>query len=362
MLNREQLESLYKDLRETMVLSVYIDGGQSDPANRRAWRTVVERGLSDERRRVEAETPDDVDAFDAARDLIEEQLEKHEAFMPEPGWVGFATPEALHRAEGVPVSMPDVVRWERGIRAAPYVRALKQERVVVAALVDRRRARVFTYQNGEVAEHEDLLADLDFGDLGETASSSRGTGQSGSRGETGADAGQRALDVSASRLHSKLIDIVSGLAGRDGFLVVGGTSESVSAVMKQATLFEGRMLEQPSMHLDMTQAEVKTAMEDAASELTRGVQDELLDQVVDAARSGGRGCLGIQATKEALREGRVDALLLSRGFRERDGDLVDRFVGTAFDQGALVEELSGDGAGRLDEEGEGVGARLRYVT
>jgi len=362
MLNREQLEGLYKELRETTVLSVYIDGGQSDPANRRAWRTVLEHGLSEERRRVEAEAPEDVDAFDAARDLIEGQLAEHEAFMPEPGWVGFATPEALHRAEGVPVTMPDVVRWERGIRAAPYLRALKQERVVVAALVDSRRARVFTYQNGEVAEHEDLSADVDFGDLGETASSKRGTGQSGSRGETGADAGQRALEVSASRMQSRLVEIVSSLAGRDGFLVVGGTTESVSAVMKQATSFEGRMLEQPSMHLDMTQAEVKDAMEDAASNLTRGVQDELLDQVVDAARSGGKGCLGIQATKEALREGRVDALLLSRGFRERDGDLVDRFVGTAFDQGSLVEELSGNGADRLDEEGEGVGARLRYVT
>ena len=88
----------------------------------------------------------------------------------------------------------------------------------------------------------------------------------------------------------------------------------------------------------------------------RQLWEKFLDLTDEASKSDN------QATKEALREGRVDALLLSRGFRERDGDLVDRFVGTAFDQGALVEELSADGAGRLDEEGEGVGARLRYVT
>lgn len=362
MLSREQLEGLYKDLRETTVLSVYIDGGQSDPADRRVWRTVLEHGLAEERRRLGDEAPDEVEAFDAARARIEDQLTRHSAFLPGPGWVGFSTPDALHRAEGVPVPMPDLVRWERGIRAAPYIRALKQERMVVAALTDRRHARVFTYQKGEVSEHEDLLADLDFGDLGESAASKRGTGQSGSRGETGADAGQRALDVSASRMQSRLVEVVSDLAGRDGFLVVGGTSESVSAVMKQAAAFEGRMIERPSMHLAMTLAEVKDEVKAAASELTRSVQDELLSQVIDAARSGGKGCLGIQATKEALREGRVDVLLLSRGFLERDGDLVDRFVGTAFDQGSLVEELSEDGAARLDAEGEGVGARLRYVT
>jgi peptide subunit release factor 1 (eRF1) len=103
-------------------------------------------------------------------------------------------------------------------------------------------------------------------------------------------------------------------------------------------------------------------VEDAASELTRRLQDGLLREVVDAARSGGRGALGVQAVTEALREGRVDRLLISRGFREREADFADRFAGSAFEHGGEVEELSGEAAEHLDAEGEGVAARLRYTT
>jgi len=365
MLTHDQLQSLYKELRGTSVLSVYIDGGQTDPASRRAWFTTLTRGLDEEHRRVEAHSPDQLPAFEAARSLIEGKLDGHEAFLPERGWVGFATEGELKHAEGLPVPMPDLVRWELGIRVAPYVRALKQDRVVVAALADRRKARIFTYRDGELSEHEDLIADLDHGDLSESATSKRATaqtGSTGSRGETGTDAGQRALDVSASRMQAHVLEVVGGLAGNDGFVVLGGTSEVVSALARQGDRFTGRSIERTSMHLGMSEAEVKAELEEAASELTRGMQGTLLSQVVDASKSRGKGCLGIQATKEALREGRVDSLLITRSLREREADLADHFVGTAFEQGAAVEELSAAEAGRLDEEGEGVGARLRYTT
>jgi len=364
MLSREQLEGLYKQLRDAQVLSVYIDGDEANPADRRAWRTTLDRGLAEERRRLEREAPDAVGAFESARELIEAELAQHREFMPGPAWVAFASPDGLHYADGVPVPMPDLVRWERGIRAAPYVRALKQNRVVVAALADQRKARLFSYQNGGISEREDLLADLDFGDLTDATSSKRAdtqAGYSGYRGVTGTDAAQRLIDQSAARLQARLIDVVSDVAGPDGFVIFGGTPEVVHALARQADRLAGRYVERPAMHVGMSEAEVKAVMEEAASELSRTVQDALLGQVVDAARSGGKGCLGIQATKEALREGRVDALLVSRGLREREGDLVDHFVGSAFEQGAAVEELSAAGATRLDEEGEGVGARLRYT-
>ncbi|KPJ76313.1 MAG: hypothetical protein AMS19_13225 [Gemmatimonas sp. SG8_23] len=132
MLSREQLEGLYKQLRDAQVLSVYIDGDEANPADRRAWRTTLDRGLAEERRRLEREAPDAVGAFESARELIEAELAQHREFMPGPAWVAFASPDGLHYADGVPVPMPDLVRWERGIRAAPYVRALKQSRTGTA--------------------------------------------------------------------------------------------------------------------------------------------------------------------------------------------------------------------------------------
>ncbi len=362
MLNHDGLRSLYRELREERVLSVYVDGAQSDPAERRAWRVRLDRGLAEERRRVEELGRDAVEQFDAARQEIETALSDFTDFLPDRGWVGFATPGRLRHGGGVPVPMPDQVRWEDGIRVAPYVRALKQERTVAAVVADRRRARLFTYRAGEVTEHEPMTADTDFGDLADSSTSKRGSPTSGTRGETGTDAGQRATEVSAERLHARVVQRLGELAGHEGFLVLGGTTEAVKALADEAGAFEGRLIERPSMHMDLTEAEAMAEIESAASELTRGMQSELLEAVVDAARSGGKGCLGIQATKEALREGRVDLLFLTRGMREREGDLADRFVGTAFERAAYVEELSGESAERLDAEGEGVGARLRYTT
>lgn len=362
MLTREKLVELYREFRDVGVLSVYVDGGQTDPAERRVWTKELELGLDAQRRRLETESPDDLEAFDAASERVVAVLDQYKAFLPERGWIAFATGDGLPYAEGVPVPMPNLVRWERGLRVAPYVRALKQQRVVVTVLADRRKARIFTYRDGEATEHEEVTADLDFGDLSESGSSRRAGGHTGSRGETGTDAGQRSLDGSAAQLQARVLDVARGLAGSDGFLILGGTPEVVAALARHTESLDGRTLERPSMHLGMTVAEVKAAIEESASELSRRMQDTLLDTVIDSGASGGRGCLGIEATSQALRDARVDSLLITRSLRERDPDLADHLVGTAFEQNAAVEELSAVGADRLDSVGEGVGARLRYTV
>ena len=59
---------------------------------------------------------------------------------------------------------------------------------------------------------------------------------------------------------------------------------------------------------------------------------------------------------------RVVTLLLSRTFIRSDPERADECVGAALAQGASVEELSDEGAERLDALGGGMGARLRYRT
>ncbi|MEX2467076.1 MAG: hypothetical protein WD995_09200 [Gemmatimonadota bacterium] len=362
MLNRDQFIDLYRTHRDDNVLSVYVDGEGHDPAERRAWTLELEQGLTRERARLEAEAPQDVAAFDKARARLEDKLGRFGAFLPARGWVGFATEADLAYADELPVPMPHLVRWERGLRAAPYVRALKQDRMVVAVLVDSRKARVFTYRNGTLEERADLLADVDIGDFREAGVSKRAATHSGSRGETGTDAAQRAFDVSASRLHTRLVEVVRDLAGTDGFVVLGGTSEAESAVEHNLDSISDRVIKRSSLHLGMTDAEVRAVAEEAASALSGRRQADLLQVVFDLARSGGKGALGVDPVEDALRGARVDTLLLTRGFREREPDLADHFVGTAFEQGAAVEELSGENADRLDDEAEGVAARLRYVS
>lgn len=357
----EELVGLYADLRDENVLSVYVAGGRTDPAERSMWTRVVENGLDAERTRLQEASPDEIDAFDAARAHLDGELRRYGTGLPGRGWVGFATADGLRHAETLQVPTQDLVRFERGIRVAPYVRALKQARPVIAAVADSRKARIFRYGEGQVEEVVDMIADRDFGDLTDAVSSKRGGRFSGTRGATGTDTARRLADRSAARLQSELLDKISSLAGEDGFVVFGGTSEVEAALARQAGRFGDRWIVRPALHLGVTEAEAKEEIEAAASEVTRRLQGTLLDEVVDAARSGGRGCLGVQSTRKALLEGRVDTLLLSQAFREREPDLADHFVGAAFERSATVEELAGAGGERLDEEGEGVAARLRYT-
>jgi len=361
MLTHEKLVDLYRELRQDKVLSVYLDVDQHDPAERNTWRIRLDQQVSRTRKALDGDN-EDRHHFEQAWKRLRERLDGFgNAFVPQRGWVGFATPEQVLYAENLPVPMPDGVYWEEGIRVAPYVRGLKQERPVVIVLIDSQRARVFRYMSGDLTELQDLRADTFVGDVTDVNVSKRATNRSGVRGKTGTEQAQSVLDVSSHRMLKHLMGVISDLVGAHGFVLLGGVGEMVSQA-RQALSHEmqARTTEATSLHLEMTDAEVKHAAEDAATVITRHVQQDLLATVLDAAGGGGRACLGRDETLRALEEMRVDTLLLSRALIARDPDLADRCVGAAFAQGAAVEELSGPGADTLDQEGDGLGARLRY--
>lgn len=361
MLSHEKLVELYRELRDEKVLSVYLDADQHDPADRTVWKKRMTREVGAAREALSGAENGEREAFEKALARLEEELEAHDAFLPGTGWVGFATPDRVWYAESIPVPVPDVVSWERGIRVAPYVRGFKQERLVVLVLLDSRRARIFRYRNGEVEEVRDLRADTFLGDLSDVGTQKRPTHRSGIRGKTSTDAAQTFLGVGSERMLKELMEkVVLGEAGDHGLVVVGGTTEMVSAAAQKAPkTLAGRLLERPSLHVEMREPEIREAAEAAASQATHDRQWEILDDVVNQAKADGRACLGIEEVERALLERRVGELLLSRNFVRDRPDFADHCVGTAFEQGADVLELSAEAAERLDGEG-GVAARLRY--
>jgi hypothetical protein len=362
MLNRDQLAELYRELRQEKVLTVYLDGMTNDFSQRNLWKKRLEHGVSDARKRVNGVDPNEAPAFDAALERIEENLSSIGPFLPDHGWVGFATQDRLVTGHSVRVPMPDLVRWEDGIRVAPYVRALKQDRLVVAVLVDSRRARIFEYRDAVLTEPQNLIADALDGEVPDLNQSKRATGHSGVRGKTATDAAQRFEGVESERMMKRLVEIIADRTGSRGLLVIGGTQEAVAAASGHLPAsLRDRTIERPATSLEMSDADVRKLLESAASALNQSIQAELLEDVVNHARSGGRGALGPESVEKALREGRVDTLLLSRNFIRGDTDRADHFVGSAFEHHAEVEELSAEGAERLDRAGEGVAARLRYV-
>ncbi len=362
MLTHDRLVKLYRDLEEQNVLSVYVNGDQHDPAQRDAWRTRLETGIAALRRQLESSDGEGLGDFDRAWEHVERELRPLEdAFLPHRGWVAFATADQLRYAEGLPAAMPDVVRWEPGIRVAPYVRALKQERPVLVALADSRRARLFEHVDGEMRELDGLRADTYVGDLSDVGMRKSPARSSGQRGETSTDQAQRILEVASERMLKELMGVIEERAGAHGVVVLGGTPEMVRHLAHNLPKrFDGRVSERPSLSVDMSLPQVRDDVRAAAGDLSEREHLRLVTELADAARSGALGSLGPEATDAALAEGRVDLLLLSRAFIREHPDYADRCVGLAFAQGGDVEEVSGEAGARLDREGSGVAARLRF--
>ena len=361
MLSRDELMVLYRELQDEPVLSIYLGGGGKDPTHRGVWRRRLDNGISQARESLDPASQGEREAFDDAVRLLTGSLAEYEDFLPGKGWVGFATKDRVWHAETVHVRVPDLVRWESGMRVAPYIRELKQQRAVLVVLVDSRRARVLRYQDGEVSEPAALRADTFLGDLSDSGSAHRATTRTGTRGGTATDQASRYLEVGSERLLRRLMDVVSDLMEPSDYLVLGGPQEVVAGAGRMAEKpLRGRVLEDPSLHLDLGTEEVKEAARKGASALTHLAQERLLDEVVELTGAGGKGCLGAEDTVKALEARCVDTLLLSREFIVGSPDLADRSIRMAFDQDATVKELSSGGGARLDQHGGGVGARLRY--
>jgi len=362
MLSHGQMVDLYQDLQDEQVLSVFVDGDQHDPAQRDRWRRLLDQEISRCRRQL-ADAPD-LPAFDSAWAHVTRALSSFgDGFLPARGFIAFATEAGMRYSEGVPARMPDLVRWEKGMRMAPLVRALKQERVVTVVLADSRRVRLFELVEGTIRELDGHRADTFVGDLTDVGMSKSPSRSSGTRGETSTDQAQRILGVAADRMAKEVAHVVGDLAGDDGFVIVGGPIEGARRIMTALPERLGaRATERSSLHLDMTLAEVLEEVRVAAGDMSEREHEVLAMSIVDAASSRNLGVLGRTGAERALAELRVDTLLLSRSFISDNPDLADRMVVEAFGQAARVEEASGGAGAYLDREAEGVAARLRFMV
>lgn len=357
MLERSQLVDLYRSNRDKPVLSVYLDADQHDFAERSRWKVALKNGISDQRQR--ASDPEELDeALAHLQAILEESGGR--GFLSGRGWVGFATSDERLYAASIPVPMPDLVRWEKGIRVAPYARALKQSRPVVAALVDSRHARVLRYRLGALKERATLEADTYLGDLTDINVQKRAHAHTGVRGKTGHDAAQNFLDVERDRLVSRVADEVKREVDRHGLLVLGGAPRAVDALRHAIDVPEERTSRVSSLSFDLSDAEILHAVEVASSELSAADHRRLLDRLFDQAGANGSACLGEEDTERALLERRVQTLVVSDGMRERQPDRVDHLHGAAFEQDAEIVEVAHASGSELEQRGGGVGALLRY--
>ncbi len=361
MLHLRQLTELHRRFQDTWLLSVYIDGDETDPSERTAWRRTLEgesRRLGDE---LADHPPSDLATFKHARAGLEGYLDRYDGFLPSPGWVGFITEGGIHHSESLPIRVPTVVAWQKGVVLTPYLRVLNLAYPTSVVLCDHGRSRLLRQRDGHLTEARELTVDRSLQDFSDVSMMKSAHVATGVRGATARDAAQRSLVAESQQLVRRTVKAVVDLTGHEGSVIIGGPSDVASAL--RAGLPEPlgvRTTIVPGLELDMTVTEVARSIAPLLDEIRDHEQGEILRGIIDSAHPGGRGTLGIRNTNLALDQGAVDMLLVSRRFAEGERSRVESLVGSTLLQGGEVAELSGGACDLLDTEGGGSGARLRF--
>lgn len=360
MLTPTELRELWRDLAETQVLSVYLDTRVTDPAMREAWRPALNSAV----RAAGARITDEAERarYERAAEWLRDPESPPGGMWGAPGWVAFATEDGVRYATDLPVRPAPLAEWRQGPVIAPFMRALKQHRPVIAAVVESRAVRLYRYALGGLESIEELTAESEeTGAAAASPAGSRGSSYPAARGAVGTETAARRRLAGFQRMASTLGERLAALAGDTGWVLIGGTSEwAHQAHETLGRQFEGRLLVSPTLHHGASDAEIVREAKDAATELRGAHGRVIVDQLLERAGGHARAEVGLPAVQRALHASAVDLLLVSPELIRTQEDVAERAVRSAIEQGATVEVPSGDAAEKLDRAASGIAARLRF--
>jgi len=362
MLTREQLVTLHRSFRNERVLSVYVDGSAKDPAKQRAWRVELDNGLNDLQSWVADSSHEEREQLNRCISLLDGAMAGLSAGVGTMGWVAFIAAGRLREVHHLPVPVPTLAIWSTGPCVAPYVRALKETRPVVVAVADARKVKLLYYCVGKLDRVETLRAHHTVDRPSHMGAPPTQGFHAGTHGSAGHDSAQRSLLAGRDRMLAEAVGHIHDLAGPEGWIVLGGIPRVVTRLAHDLSgSFPDRVFLSDGFDVHATGAQIAKAAREGASALRNAADARRLAEISDLAQAGSVGTIGPTTTWRALENSCVHELYLTHRFLEEHRADAEDVVRAALDQDALVEEVSGEAALQLDEQG-GIAAHLRYRT
>ncbi|MGN6256524.1 MAG: VLRF1 family aeRF1-type release factor [Solirubrobacterales bacterium] len=344
------------------VLSIYLG---FDPADRTgAWRTELRNGLDAV---LEAHREDEHDprvALRATAKRVMERFEDGDLRPPPRGEVGFvevAEKEGIEHwwGTGTPPTADACVEFGAEPVVAPSIALCCRGAARGVALISSERVRLLSCADGALDELEDWELSVFSLDWRERKSQSS---NDPARAQGVSSSGHDQYDERLEHNRQRFLNECGGLAARaleeNGIdqVVAFGPAKDVeafnagfgSAKAKLELGGEQDLISAPKGKLNEVVVDV---IERLDSERDRAVVERALGE----AKGGSRGSAGIQETREALREGRVDHLVFDAAV---DAD-AEGLIRAALAGSAQVTIVRDELAAPL-AEAEGVAAILRY--
>ncbi len=258
----------------------------------------------------------------------------------------------------LPVPLAENVAGYGRAAIGPLLWAQDEYRRTLIAVVDKERARYVSGYMGGANREGTHVNDFIAYDFPEKTMMPHGVRTMGGSNRdafaaTEADHLRRFYQEVAGQIRQLMTDM------RISRLVLGGSDEAAHAVQRELHPSIAKLvvaLVAVPQYVD--DAEVVRRVLPAASASERARETALVGEVIDLAKSGGRGALGPAEVSACLERKQVELLLLPWPGEDASLELLAR---EALAAGASVELVSGEAAARVVEEG-GVAARLFYAT
>jgi peptide chain release factor subunit 1 len=283
-------------------------------------------------------------------------------------------PESIWEVLAVEFPVPNFVDIDTTTKTGLLAQSMEQVPRFIVAVLQRDKSRIYVVGQG-ISEQQ-----------AQVATEVPGQHKQGGRSQMRF---QRHIDFHVTEHLKKVADELERLAETSPFeVVLGGTDEIVNEMLAMLPdpIMRRVIGKFPVDYKHDTEQEIFERAEIVWNNREQFAETNLLDQVVEAAKSGRRGVLGVKPTLSALMEEKVRTLLIANGFaidgsacmrcdyfseknfkvcplcggNAEKRDITDRAVEKAILTGARAEVVSSDQArDRLLAEG-GVGGLLRY--
>lgn len=341
------------------VLSLYLNVDASvdeNQAQNPAWRIWIKNEL-----RERDATLNEVEGYAAVRAKLDTFMETYE---PEGRTLAYFASPSFEDVFHLPVRLENRVHVGKPL-VTPILWAIDEYEPYLIVLVDQEKARYFTARLGSIGFQQGIeldIDDYDFQQRTSTGSSTPAGVAGGTHGGSGRDDHEGMLDEFRARFYRSIVDEITRtteaqIADRPRRILFGGSEPSAHAVINLMPEKQKAMVvDTLALPMRFSPSEIQEHAQTRALAYERDQEMEIVRQVIDFAKSRGRGALGLKDVEMALTMQRVELLVLPYPLDDEMSELSLK----AFASGGGVELVSGEAADLLKAEG-GVAARLYYA-
>ena len=232
---------------------------------------------------------------------------------------------------------------------------------ILIVVMDGRGVVVDQCLNGKLKRLHTLRAARARGDADHMGDAPRPRYHSGTRGTTASAARQIAQHSAQRRLIREALSFVVAAAGRNEWIVVGGTPAMAWELRKDLPphLFPHAVVA-PHLQRRLPAVEIVRRSSAATEPLRAASEAAAVHGLLERTGAHTSGVVGIVPTLDAIDHGAADILFLTPSFVTTHASDAAHAIERTLARRGRIARIEGEAAVRLDVEGGGIGAALRF--